>query len=128
MSVAGRGTAVRSGTSVKPKDARRAKRAKRRLLVRYGTSAADKTAFTKNVSESGLFVQTNQVFRPGTTLQVLIRFPERSFGLWARVVWAKKVPPQLAHLLECGMGLCFIDPSPEWVAFYNNWKKSLGID
>ena len=88
-------------------DKRSGNRAKRRLMVRYGTSAAEKTAFTKNVSETGLFVQTNQVFKPGSTIQVLIQFPDRSFSMWARVVWAKAVPPQLAHILECGMGICF---------------------
>lgn len=101
-------------------------RAKRRFMVKYGTSAADKTAFTKNVSESGLFVNTNTVFKPGTTIQVTIQFPERTFSMWARVVWAKAVPPQLAHILECGMGLCFIDPDPEWITFFREWGKKTG--
>ena len=101
-------------------------RAKRRLMVRFGTSNADKTAFTKNVSETGLFVQTNSVFKPGTTIQVNIQFPDRNFSMWARVVWAKSVPPQLAHVLECGMGVCFIDPSPEWLTFYKEWWKKTG--
>src|SRR5262245_52252069 len=95
-------------------------------MVRYGTSSAEKTAFTKNVSETGLFVQTNQVFRPGTTIQVEIRFPDRTFSMWARVVWAKSVPPQLAHILECGMGLCFIDPSAGWLELFRDWGKRMG--
>ena len=33
-------------------DKRVAKRTRRRLMVRYGTSATDKTAFTKNVSDT----------------------------------------------------------------------------
>lgn len=111
---------------VKPHEKRIHNRAKRRLMVKYGTSNADKTAFTKNVSETGLFVQTNQVFRPGTTIQVQITFPDRSFSMWARVVWAKAVPPQLAHILECGMGVCFIDPSPEWIEFFREWGKKMG--
>lgn len=106
-----------------PKDKRTINRAKRRLMVRYGTSTADKTAFTKNVSETGLFVQTNSVFKPGTTIQVTIQFPDRQFSMWARVVWAKAVPPQLAHVLECGMGVCFIDPSPEWLSHFKEWSK-----
>ena len=101
-------------------------RTKRRLMVRFGTSAADKTAFTKNVSETGLFVQTNAVFKPGTTIQVQLNFPDRQFSMWARVVWAKTVPPQLAHILECGMGLCFIDPSAEWLSYFRDWSHKLG--
>jgi Tfp pilus assembly protein PilZ len=101
-------------------------RAKRRLMVKFGTSAADKTAFTKNVSETGLFVQTNSVFKPGTTIQVTIQFPDNSFSMWARVIWAKAVPPQLAHVLECGMGVCFIDPSAEWLKHFRAWSKKVG--
>ena len=103
------------------------KRARRRLMVRYGTGAPEHTAFTKNLSGTGLFLQTNSVFRPGTTLQVQIQFPDRTFSHWARVVWAKKVPVQLAHILECGMGLAFIDPTPEWLAYFESWKKKAGV-
>jgi len=106
-----------------PPNNRTINRAKRRLMVRYGTSVAEKTAFTKNVSETGLYVQTNNVFKPGTTIQVNIQFPDRTFSMWARVVWAKTVPPQLAHVLDCGMGVCFIDPSPEWLSFFRTWSK-----
>jgi len=112
---------------LKPSDKRTLNRAKRRMMVRYGLSAADRTAFTRNVSETGLFVQTNQVFKPGTTIHVQIRFPTETFSMWARVVWAKVVPPQLAYLVECGMGVIFIDPSPEWIAFFHEWKKKAGV-
>ena len=111
----------------KPGDKRTVNRAKRRLMVKYGTSAAEKTAFTKNVSSTGLFVATNQVFKPGSTIQVTIQFPDRTFAMWARVIWAKTVPPQLAHVLECGMGVCFINPSPEWFAHYQDWYQKAGV-
>ena len=101
-------------------------RAKRRLMVRFGTSAADKMAFTRDVSETGLFVRTNTVFKPGTTIQVQIQFPDRTFSMWARVVWAKTVPPQVAHILDCGMGVCFVDPSSEWLTYFAEWGKKSG--
>ena len=72
---------------------RHIKRAKRRVMVRFGTRTPDKTAFTKNLSETGMFLQTNTVFKPGTTIQVQAEFPDQTFSMWARVVWAKKVPP-----------------------------------
>ena len=102
-------------------------RAKRRMMVRFGASAAEKTAFTKNVSITGMFLQTNHVFKPGSTIHVQIEFPKDTFNMWARVVWAKQVPPQLAHVLECGMGLRFIDPPPEWGPFYHEWAKKSGV-
>ena len=99
-------------------------RTRKRIRVRYGVDKADRTGFTQNVSETGLFVKTNNVFKPGSTIQVEMEFPERKFGMWARVIWAKKVPPQLAHILDCGMGVCFIDPGTDWVEFYMGWKRS----
>ena len=111
-----------AGAPVRGGESRVAKRAKSRLLARYGTTVLEKTAFTKNVSESGLFLHTNQVYRPGTTVQLQVQFPDRSFNFWGRVVWAKQVPPQLAHILECGMGIRFIEPSAEWLDFYEAWK------
>src|SRR5215831_857042 len=113
------------GQEEKSGDKRVRNRTKRRLMVKYGTSVAEKTAFTKNVSETGLFVHTNAVFKPGTTIQVHIEFPSRTFSMWAKVVWAKKVPPQLAHVLECGMGLCFVDPSAEWLSFFRDWSRKI---
>lgn len=94
-------------------------------MVKYGTDKADRTAFTKNLSETGLFIGTNNVFKPGTTIQVELKFPDRTFSMWARVIWAKKVPSQLAHVVECGMGVCFVDPSAEWLEFYERWKAQV---
>jgi Tfp pilus assembly protein PilZ len=87
-------------------------------MVRYGIDKTDRTGFTRDLSETGLFIKTNTVFKPGTTIQVELTFPDRTFYLWARVVWAKKVPPQLAHVLECGMGISFANPDPEWSEYY----------
>ncbi len=101
----------------------RTERARRRIRVRYGVGKADRRGFTKNLSEGGVFVHTNNVFKPGTTIQIEIDFPERTFNMWARVVWAKKVPPQLAHVLDCGMGLCFVNPPAEWIDFYAEWRE-----
>lgn len=101
-------------------------RTKRRIKVRFGVNRPEKTAFTMNLSETGLFIKTNHVHPPGTTIQVELAFPEKTWTLWARVVWAKKVPPRLAHALECGMGLCFVDPTPEWLEFFAAWQKAHG--
>ena len=105
-----------------PQDNRISNRTRRRVKVRYGVGKPEKTGFTKNLSETGLCIRTNSVFKPGTTLQVEVQFPGRSFTMWSRVVWAKKVPPQLAHLIDCGMGVSFINPTQDWLDFYQAWK------
>ena len=116
-----------SGQGRSSADNRIAPRSRRRLMVRYGVNGPEKTGFTGNVSETGLYLRTNAVFAPGSMLQVEIAFPERNWVLWGRVVWAKKVPPQLAHVLDCGMGVCFVDPPEDWHDFYVAWKSKSGI-
>jgi hypothetical protein len=105
----------------------RAHRRKRRLMMRFGVERLDGTAFSMDVSEAGAFMRTNSVLRPGTTLQVEIVFPERTIRLWAKVVWAKRVPVSLAHVLPCGMGVRFIDPGEDWKSFYRSWAGTEAV-
>jgi hypothetical protein len=105
-------------------DKRANERSLKRVMVKYGTDRPNRTGFTKNLSATGVAIKTNNVMKPGATIQVEMRFPDRTFTLWARVVWAKKVPSQLAHVLECGMGLCFVDPPDEWVDYFSEWRAS----
>ncbi len=90
----------------------------KRVKIRYGTRMADNTAFTRNISATGMFIQTNSVFKPGSTIQVHLQFPDRRFVMWARVRWAKRVPPQLIGIMAPGMGVRFVDPRPDWIDYY----------
>jgi Tfp pilus assembly protein PilZ len=104
--------------STKSCDKRDSARRPRRIMVRFGTRMADKTGFTKNISETGLFIQTNSVAKPGSTIQVNLQFPDLEFTMWARVRWAKKAPPQLAGLMGAGMGVQFIEPTQDWIDYF----------
>ncbi|MFQ5900977.1 MAG: PilZ domain-containing protein [Thermodesulfobacteriota bacterium] len=101
-------------------------RKKQRLIVYFGIEVADNTAFTRNVSETGVFINTNKVYKPGTTIKLKLNFPERSFSMLASVIWAKRIPPQLTRVVACGMGVRFIDPGPEWFEFFNQWHQQKG--
>jgi hypothetical protein len=98
-------------------------RTRGRIRVRYGLEALDRTAFTMNVSVTGAFIRTNQVFPPGKTIKVEFHFRDAALTVYAKVIWAKKVPAQLAHLLHCGMGVRIVDPSPEWLAAFEGWES-----
>jgi hypothetical protein len=93
------------------------------MMVRYGIEAMDKAGFTMNVSLTGAHIRTNNVFNPGTTMQVELEFPAGKKTLWARVVWAKRVPPALAHVLPCGMGVRFVDPPEDWQETFERWER-----
>lgn len=127
MAIVNDGGAKSDRDRPKRAESRKILRAKARLLVRFGVRELDRSAVTKNVSASGLFVHTNHPYRPNTTVQISVQFPERTFHFWGRVIWAKQVPPQLAHVLDCGMGICFIEPSVEWIEFYSEWKRKYGL-
>ena len=47
---------------MKPVDKRIKNRENRRMIVRYGLTTGVKSAFTMNVSVTGIFMQTFQVF------------------------------------------------------------------
>lgn len=121
------GTRKPRGPLKGPERKRVTTRERKRLMVRFGVSKPERTGFTKNISETGLFINTNQVLRPGTMLAVEVHFSDRTFSHWARVVWAKQVPAQLAHVVECGMGIRFMDPAPDWGEYYLRWKEKSGI-
>ena len=55
-----------TGRESQPRDPRHRKR----VMVRFGPEAPEKTAFTANLSVHGLLLQTNHVHAPGTMLQV----------------------------------------------------------
>ena len=98
-------------------------RKKGRRMVRFGIDRLEKTGFTMNVSLSGVHIKTNSVFKPGSTVQVELDLPAGKHTLWGKVVWAKKVPSQLAHVLPCGMGVRFINPGKDFVEAYESWVK-----
>ena len=93
------------------------------MLIRFGEDKITKTGFTKNLSVTGVSINTNSVFAPGTTLQLELRFPSRTLSMWGRVMWAKKVPVSLAHVVDCGMGVSFLEPPEDWPGFFREWEK-----
>ena len=101
-------------------------RTRGRIQVRFGVDKLDRTAFTNNISATGAFIRTNNVVAPGTTLKVEFKFEAITVEVCARVVWAKKVPAQMAHILHCGMGVRFVNPGPEWFKYFESWEASKG--
>lgn len=97
-------------------------RTKRRLTVRFGVETPEITGFTRNISESGLFVETNRALAPGTSLQLEVHTADRVFELWAEVIWAKRYPPRYANVMRGSMGCQFVHVSQDWIDFYHRWQ------
>ena len=94
-----------------------------RLRVTYGVGAVDSASHAESISEGGLYINTNDVFKVGSRLIVRIEFPERAVCHCAEVTWAIRVPDHLRDQMVCGMGVSFIDPDPQWPEFFRRWQK-----
>jgi Tfp pilus assembly protein PilZ len=83
------------------------KRHKRRFALRFGDTEAKRLGFTEDISKEGMFVRTTNIYPPGATLTVKISMPDGiCITLEGRVMWAKRVPPQMARLVKkAGFGL-----------------------
>lgn len=104
---------------------RRSERIHTQLAVRYGRSSMDLTGHAENVSEGGLYVLTNQVFKVGSVIQMVIEFEERGFQHQGEVMWAIAVPDHMKDSLVHGMGVQFVNPDPSWPAFFTGWRKEV---
>jgi hypothetical protein len=83
------------------------KRVRRRIAIRFGTDDPNRLAFTEDISPEGMFIKTTNIALPGSRLTVtLILQDNRTVTLAGRVMWAKKVPPQMIRLVKkSGLGL-----------------------
>jgi len=82
-------------------------RVRKRFSVRFGIDAPVRLAFTEDISTTGIFVKTTNICNPGSLIIVEVSVSEtETVLLQGRVVWAKKVPPQLIQLVKkSGMGV-----------------------
>ena len=81
-------------------------RQKKRISVRFGIGEAKQVAFTEDISPSGIFIKSFNVYPPNTKIMVELLLEEKhTVILEARVMWAKKVPQNLFRLAKkAGMG------------------------
>ena len=82
------------------------KRLKKRLTVRFGQDAAEKLAFTEDISRTGIFIKTPYIIQPGKPIKVAFDLDQQTVELEGTVVWAKKVPANLIRIAhKCGLGV-----------------------
>ena len=84
-------------------------RYKKRLTVRYGIREANMVAFTEDVSLTGMFIRTPNTCPPNSKIRIEFELENNKVELEGRVVWTKKVPQNLFHLVKkSGMGIRFL--------------------
>lgn len=91
-------------------DKRDIRRHRKRISIRFGIDEAVRVAFTEDISITGMFIKTPNIIPPNTKIRIEFSvFDDRKIELEARVMWAKKVPQNLFHLIKkSGMGVRFL--------------------
>ena len=87
-----------------------ARRARRRIEVRYGPEETKYIGYSRNVSRTGMMVAAVRIFEPGTLLSLVIKLPAGTFQLKGTVIWAREGSFQWLTTGRIGMGISFVDP------------------
>ncbi|MEW6324927.1 MAG: PilZ domain-containing protein [Nitrospirota bacterium] len=92
----------------------------KRLFVRFGVDLPIYVGYTSDISETGIFIKASTIFPPRTTLKIAMTLPdERVVLLTGQVIWAKRVPPQLARMIrKNGMGIRLQQPDADYLAMF----------
>lgn len=98
---------------------RPSQRLPKRLFVRFGKELPTYVGYTTDVSETGLFIKASTIFPPRTVLNISLTLPDDRVVLMAgEVVWAKRVPAQLARLVKKnGMGIRLQQPADAYLSY-----------
>jgi PilZ domain len=88
-------------------DVRDVKRHRKRMTMKFGVDQPSRVAFTDDISQQGICIRTAMVCPPGSRLKIELNLPDGTVAkLEGIVMWAKKVPANMIHLVKkCGMGV-----------------------
>jgi hypothetical protein len=82
------------------------RRVKKRITVRFGEDAAERVAFTEDISRAGIFIKSAKIIAPGKPVRVEFELDSGTVKIVGTVAWARKVPPNMIRLVQkCGMGV-----------------------
>lgn len=106
-------------------DKRGVRRIRKRITIHFGIDETVRVAFTDDISMIGMFIKTPNIAPPNTRIKIEFVLPDGNrIELEARVMWAKKVPASLFHLVKkSGMGVRFLRFHAGECAFYNYFES-----
>jgi len=82
------------------------KRHRKRLQLRFGPDGPSRVGFTEDISDTGIFVRSAFVHNPGSMLHLYLNVSgQQDVVMTVRVMWARKVPPNLMNKVKGGMGV-----------------------
>ena len=100
---------------------RKSKRVGFHKSVRYGPTLPPKhRGSVGDLSSTGIYIHTNNVFKPGTLLHIVIEDGDSVHIVEGEVKSAKRVPAPLARSVKCGMGIEFTEPNEKLLNIYKD--------
>ncbi len=75
-------------------------------------------AYITNISDTGIFIKTNLVFKAGKKLYVTVKDDKGDYEMEGMVMRAKKIPPAFAREGKSGMGVELIRYDEDLLALY----------
>ena len=99
------------------KEKRKAVRVAKRIEVKFN-SAAENTAITSDLSESGMFIATCKGIDPGNTIDIKLQLPDaKALFINGRVIRNTKTPQSVKDAAQKGMGVELISPPSDYVMY-----------
>ena len=96
-------------------------RLKKRLVVDIAYDGESHAAFTHDVSHTGFFVVSARLPAPGTNVVATLHLPDgKRLTLPARVVRARRVPPQLRDSMANGFSLELSGYNEDYMRFVSS--------
>jgi hypothetical protein len=96
---------------------RREKRLKKRVLVKFGESVLERIGFTSNLSKSGLYINSTQIYPSGRKIQILLSDGNYNFSLKGEVKWSIKYPSHFHSYIPSGMGIIIKEAPGDYYDF-----------
>ncbi len=97
------------------------KRVALRTTIKYGLEKPPThTSFVTDLSVTGVCIQTNRVFKPGTKLFLTVFVDNKSFEAEGVVTWSQKAPPSMVRITRNGMGIKFTSVDQGLIDICNN--------
>lgn len=91
-------------------------------LVRFGPppDPPKYKGYVVDMSDSGLFIKTDRVFKTGIKLDIEIQDGDKCYKVEGTVASSNKVPPALANTVKSGMGIIIANHDPELLRIYKD--------
>ena len=96
------------------------KRVAFRTTIKYGLEKPPThTSFVTDLSVTGVCIQANRVFKPGSKLFLTVFVDNKSYEAEGVVTWAQKAPPSMVRITRNGMGIAFTSVDQGLIDIYN---------